>query len=109
MVHSIIDANPSLTQLNGDVSLVSFCSQGFVGIGVTIGTDAFVQSFVAKTCRAIIDDVEKLDVIQDGFFHYQLLRVWKVTRLQYTNSHMLCSATSTCGLQNFCRVLEKEY
>ena len=34
------------------------------------GTDAFVQNFVAKTCRDIIDDVEKLDSIQDGFIHY---------------------------------------
>ncbi len=39
-----------------------------------IDTDAFVRSFVAKTCRDIIDDVEKLDAIQDGFIHYQLLR-----------------------------------
>ncbi len=30
-----------------------------------IGTDAFVQNFVAKTCRDIIDDVKKLDAIQD--------------------------------------------
>ncbi len=41
-----------------------------MGIGVPIGTDAFVRNFVAKTCRAIIDDVEKLDAIQDGFIHY---------------------------------------
>jgi hypothetical protein len=33
---------------------------------VPIGTDAFIQSFVAKTCRDIIDDVEKLDAIQDA-------------------------------------------
>jgi hypothetical protein len=46
------------------VSLASFCPEGFVGIGVPIGTDSFVQNFVAKTCRAIIDDVEKLDAIQ---------------------------------------------
>ena len=39
-----------------------------------IGTDAFVQNFVAKTCRDIIDDVEKLDSIQDGFIHFQILR-----------------------------------
>jgi hypothetical protein len=45
--------------------------EGFVGIGVPIGTDAFIQNFVAKTCRAIIDDVEKLDVIQHGFIHYK--------------------------------------
>ena len=56
--HSIIAASPALTQLSGDVSLASFCPEGFIGIGVPIGTDAFVQNFVAKTCRAIIDDVE---------------------------------------------------
>jgi Ethanolamine utilization protein EutJ (predicted chaperonin) len=48
------------------VSLASFCPEGFVGIDVPIGTDAFVQNFVSKTCRPIIDDVEKLDAIQDG-------------------------------------------
>jgi hypothetical protein len=32
----------------------------------------FERSFVAKTCRDIIDDVEKLDDIQDGFIHFQL-------------------------------------
>ncbi len=52
-------SNPSLTQLSDDVSLASFCPQGFDGIGASIGTDAFIQNFVAKTCRAIIDDVEK--------------------------------------------------
>ena len=48
----------ALTQLSGDVSLASFCPEGFVGIGVPIGTDAFIQNFVAKTCRSIIDDVD---------------------------------------------------
>ncbi len=28
----------------------------------------FVQNFVAKTCRSIIDDDEELDAIQDGFY-----------------------------------------
>jgi hypothetical protein len=62
---------------------------GFVGIGVPIGTAVFVQNFVAKTCRAVIDDVEKLDAIQDGFIHDQLIRFCQATRLQYTNSHIL--------------------
>jgi hypothetical protein len=35
---------------------------------------------VAKTCRDIIDDVEKLDGIQDGFIHFQLLRFCQSTR-----------------------------
>ncbi len=58
------------------MSLASFSPESFVGIGVPIGTDDFVQNFVAKTCRVIIDDDEKLDDIQDGFIHDQLLRFY---------------------------------
>jgi hypothetical protein len=94
---NIIQATPTLTHLTGDVVLASFCPEGFVGIGVPIGTDAFVQNFVAKTCRAIIDDVEKLDAIQDGFVHYQLLRCCQATRLQYINSRILLG--NRCVLQ----------
>ena len=72
--HNIIDASPTLDHLSADVLLTSLCPEGFDGIGVPIGTDAFVRNFVGKTCRAIVDDVEKLDAIQDGFIHYQLLR-----------------------------------
>ncbi len=64
---------------------------------MSIGTDAFVRSFVTKTCRDIIDDVEKLDAIQDGFIHYQLLRFCQATRLQYINSHIMLS--NLCVLQ----------
>jgi hypothetical protein len=73
VAHKIIGTIPDVAHLSADVVLDSFCPVGFVGIGVPIGTDVFVLNFVAKTCRAIIDDVEKLDAIQDGFIHYQLL------------------------------------
>jgi hypothetical protein len=94
---AIITDNPGLTQLSGDVSLASFCPEGFVGIGVQIGTDTFARNFVVKTCRSIIDDVQKLDVIQDGFTHYQILRFYQDTRLQYINSHILLG--NRCVLQ----------
>ena len=55
--------------LQAEIALDSFCPEGFVGIGVPIGTDTVVRNFVAKTCRNIIDDVEKLDAIQDRFIH----------------------------------------
>ncbi len=42
--HGIINNSPALTQLRGDVSLASFCPEGFIGIGVPIGTDAFVRN-----------------------------------------------------------------
>ena len=97
VAHSIIAASPALTQLSNDIAKDSFCPEGFIGIGVPIGTDAFVRTFVAKTCRYIIDDVEKLDAIQDGFIHYQLLRFCQATRLQYINSHIMLP--NRCVLQ----------
>ncbi len=44
-----------------------------MGIGVPIGNDNFVRQFVARKCRDIIEDVEKLDAIEDSFIktHYQ--------------------------------------
>jgi hypothetical protein len=68
VVKNIMQEPPTLVYLIGDVLLASFCHEGFVGIGVPIGTDAFVQNFVSKTCRTIIDEVEKLDTIQDGSY-----------------------------------------
>ncbi len=92
-----MQATPTLTHLTNEVLLDSFCPDGFIDIDVPIGTDAFVRSFVAKTCRDIIDDVEKLDAIQDGFIHYQLHRFCQATRLQYINSHIMIP--NRCVLQ----------
>ena len=61
-----IIVSPTLAPLCGDVLLASFCPEGFVRIGVPIGTDAFVQNFVPKTCRVIKDDVEKLECVRDN-------------------------------------------
>ncbi len=52
-----------------------------MGIGVPIGKDTFVSQFVAKTCRDIIEDVEKIDAIEDGFIQYQLIRFCQTTSL----------------------------
>ena len=43
VAQTIMQATPALTHLSNDVLLASFCPEGFVGIGVPIGTDAFVQ------------------------------------------------------------------
>ena len=97
MTHSFIDNSPQLTQLSGELSLDSFRPDGFVGIGVPIGNDNFVRQFVARKCRDIIEDVEKLDAIEDSFVHYQLLRFCQTTRLQYLNSHIILG--NRCVLQ----------
>ena len=64
VAHGFINATPQLTQTCGEVSLDSFLPDGFVGIDVPIGTETFVRQFVAKTCRDIIEDVEKIDDIE---------------------------------------------
>jgi hypothetical protein len=60
-----------------------------ISLGVPICTDAFIQHFVKDKCQVVMEDVEKLDNIQDGFIHYQLIRFCQATRLQYLNSHVL--------------------
>ncbi len=44
------------------------------------------RTLYLKHVGTIIDDVEKLDAIQDGFIHYQFCQT---TRLQYVNIHIL--------------------
>jgi hypothetical protein len=98
VVRTIIQTTPTLTHLTNEVLFDSFCPEGFIDIGVPIDTDTIVRSFVTKTCRDIIDDVEKLDVIQDGFIHYQLLKFFQTTRLQYFNSYIMLP--NRCVLQH---------
>ena len=83
VAHTFIINSLQLTQLSGELSLDSFLPDGFVGIGVPIGTDNFVRQFVDKKYRDIIEDVEKLDAIEDNFIHFQLLRFCQATRLQH--------------------------
>ncbi len=71
MTETIMETTPRLVRLSNDFLVDSFCPEGFIVIDVPFGTDAFVRSFVSKTCRNIIDDVDKLESIQDGFIHYQ--------------------------------------
>jgi len=66
----MLAANPSLDHLRPLLSPASFVVDGYMGLGVPIGTDAFIQHFVKDNCQAIMDDVDKLDNIQDGFIHY---------------------------------------
>jgi hypothetical protein len=99
---------------------------GYIGLGVPIGTDAFIQHFVKDKCQAMMDDVDKLDNIQNGFIHYQLSAfarrpgctpyssVHRVSReggnAVYTGKH--CAGRLNCDstvhyLQNHFRALRK--
>jgi hypothetical protein len=78
--------DPSLLHLSPLLSPASFVVDGYIGLGVPIGTDAFIQHLVK--CWAIMEDFDKLGSIQDGFIQYQLLRFCQATRLQYLNGHI---------------------
>lgn len=87
-----IATDPTLTYLAPHIAAKSFSVEayGYVGLCAHLGTDTFVQDFVKeKTNRDIINDVGKLDKIEDGLIHYQLLRFRQATPLQYLNSYIL--------------------
>jgi hypothetical protein len=81
----LLAADLSLAHLGPLLTPEAFADNCYIGLGVPIGTDAFIQHFVAKKCQEIMEDVDKLDNIQDCFIHYQLLRFCQATRLQYLN------------------------
>ena len=83
-----LENDARLASIKDTTTLASFTAEGYVVLGVPLGTDACVQKFVHDTCQKVTDDVDKLDHIEDGFVHYQLLRFCQATRLQYLNSHV---------------------
>ena len=84
----IIANDPTLSHLALHIQDKTFTAEGYVGLGVPLDTDTFVQDFVKDKIEDIINDVDKLDAIEDGFIHYHLSRFCQATRLQYLNSHI---------------------
>jgi hypothetical protein len=58
-----ISADPHLAPLQDMITSSSFTVDGYVGVSVPLGTDAFVQKFVDDKCLQVIGDVAKLDPI----------------------------------------------
>jgi hypothetical protein len=83
--HRLLAADPSLAHIGPLLSSKAFVVDCYIGLGVPIGTDEFVQHFVKAKCQEIMEDVNKLDNLQDCFIHYQLFLFCQATRLQYLN------------------------
>ena len=47
----LLAAHPSLAHLGPLLTPKAFVDNGYIGLGVPIGTDAFIQDFVEKKCR----------------------------------------------------------
>jgi hypothetical protein len=60
-----------------------------------------------RSSSPTMDDVEKLDAIQGGFIHYQLIRFCQATRLQFINSHFLLGNRSELEHQHVdCKIVD---
>jgi hypothetical protein len=57
------------------VSPVSFVVDCYIDLGVPIGTDVFIHHFVKDKCQSIVEDVDKLDNIQDDFINVTRLNL----------------------------------
>jgi hypothetical protein len=84
----MLNADPSLAHLGPLLSPASFVVDGYISLGVPISTDAFIQHSVKNKCQTVMEDVDKLDNIQDGFIHHQRLHFCQETLLQYINGHV---------------------
>jgi hypothetical protein len=57
--HNIINVSHTLTHLHGDVSLVSFCPEGFVGIGVSTVSQVLSRQHVCFCLEIQVRRVER--------------------------------------------------
>ena len=62
-----------------------FTVTGFKGLGVPIGTPDFITRFVAQKVKEYANDVDKLDILQDGKVHFDLLKFCHMPRFNYLN------------------------
>ena len=70
------------------ILLLLFLQKQSLGFRVSGLGFRFIQHFVKDKCETIMEDVDKLDNIQDGFIHYQLIRFCQATCLQDLNGQI---------------------
>ena len=107
MWHSTSSKQPPhwLTSVETCFSPLSFLKFSSVCVCLLVLMILYVTLYLKHT--EIIDEVEKLDSIQDGFIHYQFLRFCQDTRLQYLNSHILLGNRWVIQLQHVdCKIAD---
>ena len=76
---------------------------GFICVGVPIGTPAFVEAWASAKNRELIKDLQKLKLMSNPLIHYHLVRFCGLTRPGYMRrtlppGHL---QTPTVGLKEF--------
>jgi hypothetical protein len=77
--------DPDLQGIANDFTPEMFTVQGIL-LGTPLVTDVYIRNFVAQNCVKITRDVEKLELLTDGFTHFQLVQKTMNTRTQYMSA-----------------------
>ena len=72
-----------------------FTVTGFKGLGVPIGTPDFITRFIEKKVKEYANDIDKLDILQDGKVHFDLIKFCHMPRFNYLNGLVQCRALFT--------------
>ena len=66
-----------------------FTVTGFQGLGVPIGTTDFITRFIGQKVKEYANDIDKLDILQDGKVHFDLIKFCHMPRFNYLNGFVL--------------------
>jgi hypothetical protein len=83
-----LQTDPDLQVIATDFTPEMFKAMGIEVLGTPVGTDAYIKDFVAQNCIKIMRDVEKLELLTDGFTHFQLVQKTMNTRTQYMSANI---------------------
>ena len=83
--------DPDLQGIANDFTPEMFTTTGIEVLGTPIVTDAYIKDFVAQNSIKIMKDVEKLEVLTDGFTHFQLVQKTMNTHTQYVSVNITLS------------------
>ena len=74
IIHSDESLEPLRPLLDSEVDHEIFTVEGFKGLGVPIGTPAFITRFIEQKVQEYAKDIDKLDILQDGQVHFDLIK-----------------------------------
>ena len=83
-----LQTDPDLQGITNNFTPEMFTVTGIEVLGTPIGTDDYIQDFVAQNSIKIMRDVDKLDPLTDGFTYFHLVQKTMNTCTQYMSANI---------------------
>ncbi len=80
--------DPDLQGIANDFTLDMFTTTGIEVWGTPTGIDDYIKDFVAQNNIKIMKDLDKLELLTDGFTPFQLVQKTMNTRTQYMSANI---------------------